>query len=295
MVTMQVSCPGPAPYLRSHTHRRQIQPLIAGLFLMLAGSWGVIHAADAVPAASPDLHTFTNQDGRTIKAEILSAFQDDVNLKRDDGQSFKVSVTTLSKEDQSFIRQWVIQQAQAHHDDVLTFGAASVRTDPAPILSASKISLTSQWSEGFKINVTNQTSVHWTTLHLRYIIFRLAGVPGALPPNNFTPTHATGTVTIDDLPGLQQATASTDKIDLLEVSIAPGYNYANGAPPKVTDQIQGIWVRVYDDDNNLLQEWSSTKEITKDNTWDALWAPVARGRRGAGGNRGRGGSAPPAN
>jgi len=255
------------------------------VLLALIGA-ATAYGADTVPTSSPDLHTFTNQEGKTINAVILSVAQDDVNLKRDDGQSFKVAVSTLSKEDQVFIRLWVIQQAQAHHEDVLTISAASVRTDAKPVPSTNKISVTSQWTEGYKVKVTNETPVHWANLHLRYVIFRQAGVPGAMPPSNYTPTHSTGTAAIDDLPGQQDVTVSTDKIDLLEVSTAPGYSYSNGAPVKVTDQIQGIWLRVYDDGNNLLQEWSSSKEITKDISWDALWAPVARGRRGAGNARG---------
>jgi len=259
---------------------------VIGLFLLVTGNLSFAIAADAVPAAATEAHTFTNQDGRTIKANILSVAQDDVNLKRDDGQSFKVPIATLSKADQAFIRLWVIQQAQAHHDDVLTISAASIRTDAKPVSATAKASITSQWSESYKVKVTNQTPVHWTNLHVRYVIFRLAGVPGSAPPANYTPTHATGTVTLSDLPGQQDATVATDKIDLQEVSLAPGYTYGAGVPSKVADQIQGIWVRVYDDDNNLLQEWASTKEITKDNTWDALWVTVARGRRGAGSNRG---------
>lgn len=283
---MQLFWPGSAQLPRLCPARNGCRYLIATVILTIVGSLGLVRGADAVPASSPDLHTFTNQDGKSIKAVILSVAQDDVNMKRDDGLSFKVPVATLSKADQDFIRKWVIQQAQAHGDDVLTFGETSLKTDAQPLPTTSVAAITLHWTEGYKITVTNQTPVHWTNLHLRYIIFRQAGVPGALLPNNFTPTHTNGTVAIDDLPGEQQATVATDKIDLREVSMAPGYYYANGAPPKVADHMQGVWVRVYDDDDNLLQEWTSTKDITKDNTWDALWPPVARGRRGAVGNRG---------
>jgi len=261
------------------------------MVLSLLAGMSLAPAADAVPPSSPDLHVFTNQDGRTIKAEISSVAQDDVNLKREDGQSFKVAVTTLSKDDQSFIRQWVIKLAQSHNDDVLKFSASSVKTDAKPGVSADKIRLTSTWSESYKIKVTNQTQVHWTALHLRYIIFRQAGVPGGIPPADYTPTHATGIVALDDLPGLQDKTVVSDKIDLVEVSLSPGSTYANGAPTKVADKLQGIWVRVYDESNNVLQEWASTKELMKDNSWDSLWPPppsAARGRRGAGNNRGAG-------
>ncbi len=250
--------------------------------------------ADAVPASSPDLHTFTNQDGKTIKAIIFSAAEDYVNLKRDDGQTFKVPVATLSKEDQSFIRQWIIKQAQSHGDNILTISAASVRGgSDAPAL-ATKTTVTTAWSEMYKIKVTNATPVHWANLQLRYVIFHSVGVPGILPPGNYSTAHASGRVAIADLPGEQDQTVSTDKIDLKEVALQPHVIYENGAPPKVTDVLIGVWVRVYDEDNNLIQEWASPTTLIKDNNWDAVSPPARAGRRGGGGNN-RGATPPPNN
>jgi hypothetical protein len=278
---MQSSPPASAQRASSCKVARQscVWLVFAGLFLRLG--LAAVSAADAIPASSPDLHIFTNQDGRTIKAEISSVAQDDVYLKREDGQSFKISVLTLSKDDQNYIRQWVIKKAQAHDDNILTIGITTVKTTPKPGVMPSVDVATITWSESYKIKVTNETSVHWTNLRVRYIIFRLNGILGAPPPNNFKPAHTLGDVVLDDLPGLQDKTVVTDKIDYVESGLAPGYSYPYGIPNKVADKMQGIWVRVYDEKNNLLQEWASSKEIMKDNNWDALQPPAPRGRRGA--------------
>jgi hypothetical protein len=253
--------------------------LVVLAVLIMGVGLGSALAADAPPAPSPDLHTFTNQDGRTIKAAIFSAADDYVNLKRDDGQTFKVPVSTLSSDDQNFIRQWVIKQARTSGDDVLTMSVTSVRGESDTPQIATKSQLTTAWTEAYKIKVSNATPVHWANLQVRYIIFHLVGSPGILPPGNFKPAHANGTTALADLPGEQDQTVTTDKITLKEVSMQPGHFYDNGAPPKVTDVLQGVWVRVYDEKNNLLQEWAAPTSLMKDNNWDALFPPP-RGRRG---------------
>jgi hypothetical protein len=271
--------------------RRRLLGVI-GVFASLALA---VTGADTIPATSPDLHTFTNQDGRTIKAEISSVAEDYVFLKRDDGQSFKVPLSTLSKDDQNFIRLWFIKQEQADHDDILTLSESSVRSetpsaqgDPAKPKEndATHTMQTGQWSESYKVKVANDTPVHWANLRVRYIIFSFVGVPGALSPNDFTLAHAAGTVALDDLPGEQDKTVETNTINLREVTLAPGYYYKNGAPAKIADKLDGIWVRVYDENNNLLQEWSNPSDLMKDNNWDSLAGAAGRTRRGGGANRG---------
>jgi len=236
-------------------------------------------AADAIPDSAPDLHTFTNQDGRTVQAEIFSVAEDYVNIKTTDGQTFKVPVSTLTKDDLNFIHQWFIKQARTRGDDVLTIAATSVRGESDSAQVSTKTKLTMSWTESYKIKVSNATPVHWTNLQVRYIIIYATSSPGIKPPGNFKPAHASGTVALANLPGAQDQTVATDKVTLQEVDLENGATYENGAPLKSTDELRGVWVRVYDEYNNLLQEWSVPTTLMKDNNWDAL-SPPSRSRRG---------------
>lgn len=50
--------------------------------------------------------TFTDAKGRAMEAEIVSVKDTSVTIRRADGQSFTVPVTTFSAEDQAFIKAW---------------------------------------------------------------------------------------------------------------------------------------------------------------------------------------------
>jgi hypothetical protein len=115
-----------------------------------------------------------------------------------------------------------------------------------------------------------------------------------LAPNDYTPSAMVGkAVAVDDLPAGTDQTVATGSITLSEYSAPLNFTYTNGAPLNITDQLKGIWVRVYDENNNLLQEWASLPTLIKENNWDDLirQASAAAAQRGGfgGGGGGAGG------
>ena len=56
--------------------------------------------------ASLEAHVFTNKQGRTLDAEIVSAAPPQVTMKRADGQVFTLPIAGFTEEDQVFIRAW---------------------------------------------------------------------------------------------------------------------------------------------------------------------------------------------
>ncbi|MET0261522.1 MAG: hypothetical protein ABW223_01400, partial [Rariglobus sp.] len=47
-----------------------------------------------------DVFTLTDKQGRSLKAEVLSVSNDQVKIKRNDGQTFNLPLATLAPEDQ---------------------------------------------------------------------------------------------------------------------------------------------------------------------------------------------------
>jgi hypothetical protein len=80
---------------------------------MLLPAWAATDAGNATatapaqPATDSGPHVFTNQQGKTIQAEILSVDGPTVTLKRADGQTFQVRIDVFSAADQAYIRSWV--------------------------------------------------------------------------------------------------------------------------------------------------------------------------------------------
>ncbi len=57
--------------------------------------------------------TFTDQAGRTVTAEIVSVQNDQVIIRRDDGQSFTLAISTLSDDDRKYLGDWSANQKTA--------------------------------------------------------------------------------------------------------------------------------------------------------------------------------------
>ncbi|MEM7145926.1 MAG: hypothetical protein AAF591_12385 [Verrucomicrobiota bacterium] len=61
----------------------------------------------ALPAARAEMREFTDPNGNTMTAEIVSASGDTVSMKRSDGKTFTTKVTVFSQDDQDYIKQWI--------------------------------------------------------------------------------------------------------------------------------------------------------------------------------------------
>jgi hypothetical protein len=259
---------------------RWLWPLAAILGATLSLSLGlplraIAATAPATPAngsatTTPDLHTFTNGQGKSFQGTIISVTDDTVNLKRDDGQSFKSKISIFNNADQSYIADWVVKQAATQGTPVFQIFATPSRTNPVPTKPAPEHSTASDWTEGYTLQLKNESVMHWTDLTVRYVILKLEEVPGQLPPDDIVKQHLSGSLTVDDFPCGEEKDLSTEKIALHQQAFEANNFWANGASPKSTDQIQGIWVRVYDHDNHLLQEWVTPVDLTKTYSWDNL-------------------------
>lgn len=57
-------------------------------------------------AEEPEYRTFTNKEGKQIKATVLEIAGTDVTIKVKSGKKFKLSIATLSEADQAYLKTW---------------------------------------------------------------------------------------------------------------------------------------------------------------------------------------------
>jgi len=260
--------------------------VLSGAFLLLVLG---IHSPATAATTTADFHTFTNSDGNSFKAQVTALTNDDVTLKREDGQVFHPKISIFNKADQIYIRLWAAKNAPTHDKGIFEFQAVSVEgiitkslPDSASLALAAKMqygagNLTlSTWDENYQVKAKNLTLVNWGSLHFRYSVFKLSVNPGKLPPNDFTPMRVLGTFDMDKCSNDEEKSFLTDKIPMR------GYHfvfydqafdnnnqtiYNNYRTVDIADKFQAIWIRVYDDDENLLQEWASDPDIIKTQPW----------------------------
>jgi len=244
---------------------------------LLAAVFAASLLAIRLPAATPDLHDFTDQQGRTLKAAIVNVIGQEVSLQRANGEYFKVKISIFSNADQDYIQQWALKQAADDKGNAFTFTA--VRAPSSYTTAQTSDQTIQRWLSGFKVTLTNQSSMELQKLHADYQIFKLVAVPGATDPSTDPITRTAGTVALDLVPPNGDQTFFTTKVPMSSYQLNPGYSWGTGASRSTTDDFLGIWVRLYASNGDLLQEWCSSSSLMKTQKWDdgSLKKPVPGG------------------
>jgi hypothetical protein len=231
----------------------------------------------ADPTDPADLHDFTDQQGRTLKAEIINVIGQEVSLQRADGENFKVKISIFSDADQAFIRQWALKEAADAKGDALTFTASIIDSNNSTAQTSDQT--IQRWLAGFKVTLTNESSMELQKLRVDYQLFKHAAVPGSADPSTDPITRSAGSFTLDLVPANGDQTFATTKIPLSSYSLDSGYSWATGANRVVSDDLLGIWLRVYADNGDLIEEWCSRPSLMKNQKWDddSLKKPGAGG------------------
>lgn len=238
------------------------------------GLMGVQMPAADAPAAK-ELHEFTNASGATIQAEILTVVGDEVSLQRDDGKKVQSKISVFSKDDQAYIQQWLYKSVTAHGGNAFAIQAVTTEGVATPSVKDEKQLHYRYWTVNYEITLKNQIAAAWGPLQVRYIIIKDTANHDRLPPKDFTESRLYGTVAVEKLAANEKKALSLEKMDMKETTLV-GSVWANGAPSVVADKLLGIWVRVYDADDNLLQEFASAPDIIQSAGW-TYPKPAAKG------------------
>ncbi len=255
-------------------HRRIGRRRRALMAAVTLGLMGVQMPAADAPAAK-ELHEFTNASGATIQAEILTVVGDEVSLQRDDGKKVQSKISVFSKDDQAYIQQWLYKSVTAHGGNAFAIQAVTTEGVATPSVKDEKQLHYRYWTVNYEITLKNQIAAAWGPLQVRYIIIKDTANHDRLPPKDFTESRLYGTVAVEKLAANEKKALSLEKMDMKETTLV-GSVWANGAPSVVADKLLGIWVRVYDADDNLLQEFASAPDIIQSAGW-TYPKPAAKG------------------
>jgi len=233
-------------------------------------------AADA-PAPATSLHTFTNNGGNSFKAQITAVTGDEVSLKREDGEIIHPKISVFNKEDQIYIQFWAARDAATHGPGAFDLHAISIKSVVTSTDNHTNHQSISTWKEYYRLETKNLTFVNWTNLHFRFIVFKQSERFGEMPPNDFTMMRITGTFDVEKYAGGDTKNFTANAEDMQELKLIDGFSFVSGPANDLADKFIGIWVRAYDDDENLLQEWVSDPAIAKTEIWAYPRTAGARG------------------
>jgi hypothetical protein len=241
--------------------------------LILARWLTLVLACWVTLPARADLHVFTDPQGRTLRAEIQSVAEPDVFLKRADGQIFDVKISVFSKADQEYIRQWAVQSATQDKGGVFEVTVAQAKT----VASVKNTGASSEydWQAWYKVTLHNQSTITLQHLRVEYQVFKMAALTDAPQTKTGSLLRIIGTGEVPEIEPDAEVEFETDKVPMTGSQLNSGWVYSDGGSRMMMDNLQGIWLRVYDLNGNLLQEWCSSVDIKKRQEWDgsAVKAP----------------------
>ena len=103
----------------------------------------------------------------------------------------------------------------------------------------------------YDVTVENKTFKEQANIEIKYIIFvngeRLGQKAAAAPAMR----RQSGSVTLPSLKSHEKKALATDPIELKKANLVGGYYYPSGAKPGAQDALAGLWVRVYQDGQQI--------------------------------------------
>jgi hypothetical protein len=219
--------------------------------------------AAALPAfASEDYRTFTDREGRTIRAAIIRATESDVWIRREDGRTFQVSLATFVERDQKFVADWRRIQA-LQMPQSLEFATRRF-TDGRQTSNDSLIRTTVE-RVGYVVTLTNRSPVDLDNLQVEYRYYIRQGSPGVTGQNRPVRSES-GTATIARLASRGTAEFRTNVVTLRATQLRQGVVYTSTGKTRTTDDLRGIWIRVRQGDE-VIAEFSSPPNLSESESW----------------------------
>lgn len=209
-------------------------------------------------AAEP--RTFTDQFGRTIKAEVLSVDVDIAKVKREDGQIFDLPIAKLSEEDQAWLKTWKSPAATETKPKAFTPSPGNVTISASRgKFDSDTTSQSAYYKEayeewGFSVQLTNTTLYPIENLRMEYKLYgRLYG--------GSSEKEQRGVKAIETLGARKSTVFRTKTFRVYKFRSSDGsYTYNGG--------VTGIWARLYFGDV-LLGEYVSPENLKTKQSWES--------------------------
>lgn len=188
-----------------------------------------------------EARTFTNSSGQTIVASVESVDGDYVEIRRADGRRFTIRIDSLSKEDQEFLESWGQGRVLA---DERRFLISVNRKDEGDTKVNGRGTVTEIKDGYYKIEIENRTGSDIKDVEIKWFVRVERTDAGALEDRkeSIWSSGVIDDVSIDDR---AEKFYDTDRVELKEVSLMPGWKWTSNAPSVARDRLGGIYLAIY--------------------------------------------------
>lgn len=223
--------------------------------------------------ADEEWRTLTDTQGRSLRAQFISATDDEVTIRREDGQTFTLKVAQLSTADQKAVREFAKKPqpipAGALIAEMSRGKFATEKVDSDVILTTGAIvkngrtTTTEKW--GYNVTLQNKSAVPISGLRAEYRLFATVDSvhekedQGALKKKAYT-------TKIDTIPVHDRVSFRTETINASKMHYNGNIVSAKTGDSTSRETLVGIWIRIYRGDE-LVMESSMPAGLADKEKW----------------------------
>lgn len=199
-----------------------------------------------------------------MRAKITRVSGDEVYIERVDGLSTRVAISIFSKDDQTYIREW-------EKDEILKNGAIEMRfgVDETQKNRYSSGGIKyKKYNAGYEITLKNTTMLNIENIRVEYRIKKFEDQLGAAKRSSGRYLWKKDVIKVNQLPPRQEKRLNTEKFPMTETDLEDGYYWAGAeGKNKSKDKLEGIWVKVFVDDQLILED-SRPLNMMRTTSWN---------------------------
>lgn len=192
-----------------------------------------------------EVQTLTDNQGRSIQADVLSVENDKVKIKRaDSGQTFELPLSTLNDDTQKSLRAWATKAASEIPAGTITLELSRGVFDSSKNDEVGIIVTEEKW--GYSVTVANRGSKPVGGLRFEYVLFVKPDTEPGKDQKTAPLKRSKGNATVEPLAIGAKTTFRTDSIKIYKQRLKPGYIWGKtGNAEAMRDTLHGIWIKAY--------------------------------------------------
>ncbi|MFA6960894.1 MAG: hypothetical protein WC205_09105 [Opitutaceae bacterium] len=217
-----------------------------------------------------DVQTLTDKQGRSLKADVLSVSGDQVKIKRDDGQTFNLSLSTLTEDDQKKLRDWaathlppdalVVELSRGKFDTIKK--DIDVTLVGGDIVKNGRTITEEKW--GYSVTISNRTPQPIEKLRTEYLLFATVDSIQVKEKQGLKKKRFQSA--IETIPDLGRITFRTETISAIKSKYNGNIVSAKSGESSSRETLSGIWIRIYRSDD-LVYETSYPETLRTTEKW----------------------------
>jgi hypothetical protein len=248
--------------------------------VMLMTGWCGLFAAEAA------LREFHDQQGRTVKIELLSwnKASGKLSVEMENGRRISVKPSIFSEKDQQYIADWL--QDQVFMND--RYLRLDVEKRSAGQRKETKEIQSNQNSEDevkinidkvvYELTLENKGHTDLVNCTVEYMLFYEKEEFGS----NADPAlkYEAGKKMLEELKCGDSANVVTKPAEMTTYKLPPGWVWTNGASTKSRDQVLGLWVKITRksaDGRTLVREYCEPGSLKEKHRWEPT--PVSKKKK----------------